>query len=282
MKEEELIKKLKNVELPDIRLESHQRRLKMALLDADYLKKQRRVTIPSLAKSVLTGVKDTMIKGLISRQPVWKTVTVGVLALALILGLSLTMPALASKSAYAQAAEIVQNSPEMQAALGMDENVQLIEMLNVVNDRGTVIAKGEMGIASAEVDLKTREISEITILMDEQDEESKQKAIDIAMADPEVKELIDSGATIGDVSIMYFFESQRNMETGDVQESSKIMATVEIVGDGVTHVAHINLTEGTLVKLNESPSLNMTPPSESLAESYSVPDTEAVDNTETR
>ena len=45
MKEEELIKKLENVELPTIELQSHRRRLRMALLDAGYLKRQRGVTI---------------------------------------------------------------------------------------------------------------------------------------------------------------------------------------------------------------------------------------------
>jgi len=41
MKEEELIKRLENVELPDIKLQSHRRRLRMALLDAGYLQRQR-------------------------------------------------------------------------------------------------------------------------------------------------------------------------------------------------------------------------------------------------
>jgi len=41
MKEEELIKRLENVELPEIELQSHRRRLRMALLDAGYLQRQR-------------------------------------------------------------------------------------------------------------------------------------------------------------------------------------------------------------------------------------------------
>ena len=68
MKKEELIRKLENVELPDIRLQSHQSRLRMALLDAGYSRRQRGFAILELAKSRMEGVKETMIKGLISKQ----------------------------------------------------------------------------------------------------------------------------------------------------------------------------------------------------------------------
>ena len=131
MKEEELIKKLQNAKLPDIKLQSHQSRLKMALLDAGYPQKQRGVAFRELAKSKLKGVKDTMIRGLISRQPIWKTATVGILALALVIGLSLTIPSLTAESAYAQAAEIAQNSPEVQAALGADGEAQTINIIEI-------------------------------------------------------------------------------------------------------------------------------------------------------
>ncbi len=41
MKEEELKEKLERVEIPQIELESHRSRLKMALLNSDYFKKKR-------------------------------------------------------------------------------------------------------------------------------------------------------------------------------------------------------------------------------------------------
>jgi hypothetical protein len=84
MKEEELIRKLENVELPDIKLQSHQRQLKMALLDADYLNRRPGITFLELAKSNVKGVQDTMIRGLVSRQPIWKTAVFGIVALALL------------------------------------------------------------------------------------------------------------------------------------------------------------------------------------------------------
>jgi hypothetical protein len=67
MKEEELVRKLENIVLPDIKLQSHQRRLRMALLAASYLQRQQRITTLELVKSKLKAGKDIMIRGLISR-----------------------------------------------------------------------------------------------------------------------------------------------------------------------------------------------------------------------
>ena len=40
MKQEELIKKLENVDLPEIEVQSHRRRLRMALLQSQYFEEQ--------------------------------------------------------------------------------------------------------------------------------------------------------------------------------------------------------------------------------------------------
>ena len=268
MKEEELIKKLENVELPRIELQSHRCRLRMALLDAGYLQRQREVAILELAKSKAKGVKDTMIRGLVSRQPIWKTATVSMLAVALVLGLSLTIPSLSTESVYAQAAEIAQNSPELQAALG-DGEVQVVKVIKVVDGKGTVIAKGETGVLTAEVDLKTKEVTVTTpVLTPEQTIARNQEAIDIAKADPRVKELLDMGATIGGdtgkVSFMYSFGSRMNAETGEVEDFSETLMGVEIEWVEKNYVAYVDLTEGMVVRLIET-TLGAT-------ESYSGPE----------
>lgn len=271
MKEEELIKKLKNAKLPDIELQSHQSRLKMALLDAGYPQKQREVSFWELAKSKLKGVKDTMIKGLISRQPVWKTATVGILALALVIGLGLAIPSLTAESAYAQAEEIVQNSPEVSAALGADGEAQLINIIEIdlLDGTGTVIAQGKAGIVSASVDLEAKRVIEVALLV-ELTEASRQEAIDIAKADPRVKELLDSGATIGEISTMYISGAMGNVETGEIEEFSQALVTVEIRGSEKIYVAQIDLAEGKVVNLLET----FLPTGEAPGEPdfYSIPD----------
>jgi hypothetical protein len=245
MKEEDLIKKLENIELPDIKLQSHQRRLRKALLDADYLKKRQGIIILKLAKSKLIGVKDTMIRGLISRQPVWKTATVSILALALVLGLSLTISALTTESVYAQASEIVRNSQEVQTALGGGE-VEVVR-IDLRDAAGKVIAKGEAGAVLAEVDLNSNMVTGVvTIMVDEQ------IAIDIAKADPGVKELLDLGATIDEVKTMYVCGEMGNVATGEIDNFSETRVMVEIKGNEKSYTAHIDLAEGKVTRLTET------------------------------
>lgn len=92
MREEELINKLESVELPEIQLESHRSQLRMALLDAGYLKERPTITILGLAKSKVEGGID-MIRGLVSRQPVWACrVFIAVPVAAILLTLLLLQP----------------------------------------------------------------------------------------------------------------------------------------------------------------------------------------------
>lgn len=243
MKEEELIRKLENVELPDIKLQGHQRQLRMALLDAGYLKRQWGVTFLELAKSKVKGVKDVMIKGLVSRQPIWKTAVFGTLALALVIGLSLTIPTHSTDSAYA--ADIVQKNPEVQAALG-DGEVEVVKVI-VIDGKAKVIAKGEKGVVKAEVDLKTKEVTEVD-KMTEPTTEEKQEAIDIAEADPRIKELLDTGAMISKVSPTFFY-GMMNVETGEIDKVSETYVKVVIEVTEKIYVAYVDLTEGKVVKL---------------------------------
>ena len=231
MKEEELIKKLENAELPEIELQSHQRRLRMALLAAGYLQRRPRVTILDLAKSKMKGGIDIIMRGLVSRQPVWKTAVIGVLALALITGLTIALPSLTGQSAEALATDIVQNSPEVRTALGGGE-VTVVKVIKVVDDKGTVICRGEIGLLTAEVDLKTKEVTEWEVVpMPQLTEEEKEAAINIARADPRVQEILDQGAFIHNVHPMYSFGAKVNLETGETEEFSETLAVVVLASD---------------------------------------------------
>jgi hypothetical protein len=84
MKEEELIKKLESADLPKIEVQSHRRRLRMALLQSRYFKGRSREGILSLIKSKMKRSINALTKGLGSRQPLWKTATAGMLAMVLV------------------------------------------------------------------------------------------------------------------------------------------------------------------------------------------------------
>lgn len=248
MKEEDLIKKIKSVELPVIERQSHRSRLKMALLDAGYPGRQRENEIWKLAKSTLKGVKDTMIRGLVSRQPVWKTATVGVLAVALALGLSLTIP-FNTNSVYAHAEEIVKNSSEVHEVLDVNGNeINEIEVtvIDIGDIEGTLIAQSESNSVLVKINLETEAVTDVVNFMIDD-----QVAIEIAKADPRIKELLDAGATIRGVSAIYSSGVIVNVETGEIEKLSEIRVIMEIVDSEKIYNALIDLTEGKVISIAE-------------------------------
>ena len=84
--------------------------------------------------------------------------------------------------------------------------------------------------------------------MTEPTAEGKQEAIDIAKADPRVKELLDTGAMISKVSPTFYF-GMMNVETGEIEEVSETLVKVVIEGVEKNYVAYVDLSEGKVVKL---------------------------------
>jgi len=223
MNEEELIKKLRSAELPKIELQSHRRQLRIALLNADYSERQREVTKLDLTKSKVRGGIEKMMKGLVSPQPVWKTALVTTLAVVLAFGLAIGLPPLIGQSPELLAGEIAQNSPDVMAALGGDE-VETVRILNIEDNMATVIVEGSMGgIVNAVVDLYTKVVTQAVVGPQLTDEE-KEKALDIAAADPTVEELLDRGAVIDLVLPMYVTFSKVDQETGEIEEVTETWA----------------------------------------------------------
>ncbi|UCB42975.1 MAG: hypothetical protein JSV77_11115 [Dehalococcoidales bacterium] len=84
MEEQELIEQLENVKLPQIEMADYQSRLKMALLESDYLGKRREVVFMEVIKVRAVGALDSIAGGLITQQPVWKVILATVLTAAVI------------------------------------------------------------------------------------------------------------------------------------------------------------------------------------------------------
>ena len=221
---------------------------------------QHRATLWGRGKFKVKEVQNIVIRGLVSRQPAWKTVIASVLAIALIAGLTIALPSFTGQSVEAKAADIARNSPEVQAALG-DGEIKVVKVITIRDDSGTVICEGAAGrLVIAEVDLKAREVTGVrvgifeTIMADmpEITEADKQKAIDIARADPRVQELLDNGASIGEVSGILVFGMAKDLETGETEEFSETLARVEIEMGEKSWAAFINLTEGEMIQLLET------------------------------
>ena len=204
-----------------------------------------RVTTWGLAKSKLKGGRAIVVRGLVSRQPVWKTAVGGVLAVALICGLGLGMLSLGGESAYAEAADIARNSPEVQAALGGE--VEVLEVVRIADDEGTVLCAGEAGeLVAVRVDLVERKVTEV-IPMPTLTEAEKVEAVNIAIADPGVRELLDEGASI-ECATVYSFDMI--VTNGDVDELSATMAPVVAIElEGTTWIAAVDLSQGEVVTI---------------------------------
>ena len=250
MNKEELIKKLESTELPKIELQSHRRRLRIALLDADYLERQREGTILDPTKSKVRGGIERMLKGLASPRPVWKTALVTTLAIVLVFGLTIGLPSLIGQSPEVRAAEIAQNSPDVIAALGGDE-VETVTVLNIADNMATVIVEGKMGgIVNALVDLHTKIVTEAVSGPQLTDEE-KEKALDIVNADSKVRELLDRGAVIDLVLPMYVTFSRVNQETGEIEKITETWAQMWINLGNTQWGVQVDLIRGKVVSLTD-------------------------------
>ena len=166
---------------------------------------QPEVTIWNAVKSKAKGGSE-MLREFVARQPAWKTAVAGVLLLALIVGLSITVPSLTGKSDIALAAEIARNSPQVKAALGGGD-VEAVETM-LLDKEGIVICIAEMQFPIAvRVDLKGRKVIEITdVSLPELTEFEEEAAIEIAKSTPIVQEFLGK-ASIENIEAYPFFTS---------------------------------------------------------------------------
>jgi len=202
MKEEDLTKKLENIQLPKVKLESHQRRLRMALLDSDYFKKRQEVTFMEMVKARTRGAADTIWSGLVARRHVWQVALASVLAVVVITMVMVGLPS---------------TSPGVSPASVMPEGTTT-----------TTVVSGEP-LTDAE----------------------KEKALDIIRADPEVRELLDRGAIIGNILPVSAHFEGINAETGEIETITETWAQVWINLEGKEWGALVDLVRGKVESLTD-------------------------------
>jgi hypothetical protein len=169
MDKKDLINKLENTELPNIRMTVRKKWLENILLE----KKAGPETL-GLSEEVritMKGVISTMRNMLTSRQPVWRTVLASVLATAMVVSLSVILPSFLGQSKGAMAAEdeviqILKAAPETKALLDNGAVVSFLEK----DYRGDVITTVENTMGMEVISHKTnimiaaqRELVEIVL-----------------------------------------------------------------------------------------------------------------------
>lgn len=248
MTNEEIIKRLESVTLPNIALEGHRRELRAALL-REYSQVQAR------------RERTSLFGWLQSRPPLWRTVliTSTVWALvALIVILSVLIPMYRPHSIAALAVNTVLASQEVRAVLVNDE-MATVTVTDIGNHRLEVVVESRGGsIIIAQVDTRnnTLIITEITYIIllgspYETEEhitgEEQEKVINLASTDRTFRELLDKGAIIGKTTAVYCIVATRHLATGETAETKERWAMVQLELQGKRWVFLVDTQSGRII-----------------------------------
>lgn len=163
MNEEQLIKKLRGVSLPEADPAGHRRQLRAALLArGSLLKQSRRSCFSSLIAVTRNRMGTSLTRGA-PRQRTWKLAAFCALAFIVVLASLAVAPFLEGQSPAAQAAEIACNSTEVKEALGGSAG-QVLRVIvegetSLVILRGAGAAATSGDIVVAEVDMTSRTVT---------------------------------------------------------------------------------------------------------------------------
>ena len=236
-----------------------------------------RGTIFNLAESRLRRGIDAVKRAVNSRQPVWKPLA-GVSAVALVIGLVLTLPLFLGQPQEVLAAEIAQNDPQVYDLL---PEGTVIKVTKVVKPRqGNIFhvlfvipgesvwgeeAEGESITIDALVDVRAKKVVGLRAMRTEGfpliplSAVDKRKAAEIAKADSRVQEILDSGAEIRRVIPLPFFQPSKGSLAVKVAGVVLTTLSLDFPVEGTPGVnsqrwtAVVDLDEERVVKLIESP-----------------------------
>jgi hypothetical protein len=251
MKDEEFVKKLENIELPYVEIESHRKGLKAVLMASAYPRENR-------YKKLFRGVKETMLKGLRTPQPLWKSLLLGAIAVAVIAGLLWSMQSLpGQQNNTVLAADTLIFSPEFNKTYNANydyENYDIIEF----TFEGEVLAgvsKNNGGNRTLTVELEEGKLSLLEIeSMGEvfRDESDRQRSIDIAAADAGVKEMILQGAIIKKAMMQLTPLSAKTDEdsTPLLYRATKNRALVLLERGDEHWTVNVDMLKGAVIEIN--------------------------------
>ena len=185
---------------------------------------QSRIAVFNLSKSKLRRGVNTLKRGLCSQQPVWKPLA-GVLAAVIIASLALIIPPHLGQSQEVLAAEIAQNDPQVHELI---PEGSIVKVTKIVRPGQSGIFhvlflipgesiwaeqdEGEAVLIDALVNVREKKVIGLRAVSTEGTPitplsvADKKKAIEIARANSEVQEILDSGAIIRNVIQLPFFQ----------------------------------------------------------------------------
>jgi len=210
--------------------------------------------ILSLADSKIKRALEGL-RGIFPRQPVWKISAVTMIAMAVIVGLAVGIPALTGETPAALAAEIAQNDPQVREALG-DKTKATVLMADVVDGRGNVLfGGGESALVKASVDLNLREVIKVERLeglsMPQLTEGERTEAIRIAQDAPMLRDLLLKGADIGKIFAPFATQEMMVTQSEIKFTPSANIAALEVKENGKIWLIYLDLDKETVERILE-------------------------------
>ena len=252
MNRERLLKKLEKLDFPELVVLSHKARLKQLLMeDVSHNAVSRGETAPAGFMSVMRNI-HAWLKG-----PSWRVALAGMLSFFLIgsiLGVAIYF---ASPSPAVMAADIVKKDPSIQKRLSGTGDI-IIVRVEVRESLASVVCGRSMGdFIEADVDINGRSVINTRrfegLFIPEIPVEDQDIAMKLAIADPDVKALLDRGGSIGKIFPVFSSITSINVINGNIVKvtPAATQAIVPILLNGNTWLLQVNLADQKVMRLIE-------------------------------
>jgi hypothetical protein len=251
MKKEQLLKRLENVELPELLVVAHKAALKRVLLEGT-AGRQLMLTSSPQDRGMWIGRLWSWLRG-----PAWRTALAGSAAVLVIGAVLATSFYLASPPPAAIAADIVKKDPGIQQRLSGAGEI-IIVRVEVRERMATVVCGRSMGdFIEADVDIPGRTIVSTKrfegLFIPEVPLEAQDSAVKIAMTEPSVKAMLDKGATVGRVFPIFSSISSISLVNGNILKVSPAatQAVVPVIMNDKVWMVQVNLEQNRVEKIIE-------------------------------
>ena len=256
MKKEMLIRRLENVEIPELLITGHREKLRSVLIDGAAGIRQ-----PLEAAWKDEGFAGTMKKAFDwLRVPAWRAAAASGLALFVVATVLATVFYIVSPSPSVIAADVVKRDPAIQQRLTGTGEI-IIVRVDVRDGMASVVCcRGAGDFIEADVDINVRTVVQTRryegLFMPELPREEQDRAIRIASSDPRVKALMDDGAKTGRVFPVFSSISRMTVVDGNILKvtADVSQAVVPLLLDGKTWLVQVNMQEMKIERLIEQQS----------------------------
>lgn len=256
MKKEMLIRKLENVEIPELLIAGHRGKLKSVLMEGTASVRQP-LKVETQADDLMGRIRKAFDW---LRAPAWRAAAASGLALFVVAGVLAAVFYIASPSPAVIAADVVKNDLAIQQRLTGTGEI-IIVRVDVRDGMASVVCCRGMGdFIEADVDINVRTVVQTRryegLFMPDLPRGQQEMAIQIASSDPRVKALIDKGAQTGRVFPIFSSISRMSVVNGNILKVTPAasQAVVPVLLDGKTWLVQVDLEEMKIERVIEQQS----------------------------